>query len=122
MASILRAVGSALLLVVPSGSSASQTTPDRPPNIILLIIDDLGYNDIGPYGEMFADTPALDRLAAEGMRFLEGYAAAPVCSPTRAAILSGRYGPRTGVTDVIVPGYEAPTAGNTKTHSCHRLL
>ncbi len=63
VASILRAVGSALLLIVPSGSLASQTTPDRPPNIILLVIDDLGYNDIGPYGEMFADTPAVDRLA-----------------------------------------------------------
>ncbi len=115
MTSILRAVGYALLMVVPSGSFASQAPPQRPPNIILIVIDDLGYADIGPYGEMFADTPALDRLAAEGMRFTEGYAAAPVCSPTRAAILSGRYGPRTGVTDVIVPGYETPTAENSKT-------
>jgi len=103
-----------LLAAIASVSSA-EMSPVRPLNVVLIVIDDLGYNDIGPYGEAFADTPALDRLAAEGMRFTDGYAAAPVCSPTRAAILSGRYGPRTGVTDVIVPGYEVPTAENTKT-------
>ena len=69
MASILRAVGSALLLIVPSGSLASQTTPDRPPNIILLVIDNLGYNDIGPYGEMFSDTPGLDGHRDAGLMY-----------------------------------------------------
>jgi arylsulfatase A-like enzyme len=110
-----RAIAFALLAIVSSASPASEETPAVPLNIVLIDIDDLGYNDIGPYGEEFADTPALDRLAAESMRFTDGYAAAPVCSPTRAAILSGRYGPRTGITDVIVPGYEVPTAQNTRT-------
>lgn len=95
------------------GAAAADGEP--PPNIVLIVVDDLGYNDIGPYGESFADTPALDRMAAEGLRFTDAYAAAPVCSPTRAAILSGRYGPRNGVTDVIVPGYETPDEDNTET-------
>lgn len=111
----LRGVACGVLTIALSTPSASQTPIPQSFNIVLITIDDLGYNDIGPYGETFADTPSLDRLAAEGMTFTDGYAAAPVCSPTRAAILSGRYGPRTGVTRVIVPGYEVPTPESTNT-------
>ena len=113
MAPTLPSAAFALLFL--SLSSVSRESSARPLSIILIHIDDLGYSDIGPYGENFADTPALDRLAASGMRFTDGYAAAPVCSPTRAAILSGRYGPRTGVTRVIVPGYQLPSPENTQT-------
>lgn len=104
-----------VLALMSSAPCVSRAASARAPNVILIVIDDLGYGDIGPYGEEFADTPSLDRLAAEGMRFTDGYAAAPVCSPTRAAILSGRYGPRTGVTRVIVPGYRVPDPENTRT-------
>ena len=74
------------------------------PNIIFILIDDLGWKDIGCYGSEFYETPALDKLAGEGMRFTDAYAAAPVCSPTRASIMSGKYPARVGVTDWIDQG------------------
>ena len=70
-------------------------------NFILILIDDLGWMDSGCYGSRFYETPNIDRLAAEGMRFTDGYAACAVCSPTRAAVMTGRYPARTGVTDWI---------------------
>ncbi len=70
-------------------------------NFILILIDDMGWMDTGCYGSKFYQTPNIDRLAAEGMRFTEGYAACAVCSPTRAAIMTGRYPARLGVTDWI---------------------
>ncbi len=76
---------------------------DRP-NIIFILADDLGYMDIGANNpKTFYETPNIDGLAAKGMRFTQGYAACPVCSPTRASIMTGKYPPRTGVTDYI-PG------------------
>ncbi|MGI6543129.1 MAG: sulfatase [Limnochordia bacterium] len=71
------------------------------PNIIFLLIDDLGWRDLACYGSTFYETPHLDRLAREGMTFTQAYAAAPVCSPSRASILSGKYPARVGVTDWI---------------------
>lgn len=73
----------------------------NPPNVILILADDLGWTDLGCCGSSFYETPHLDRLAAEGMRFTQAYAACPVCSPTRASILTGRYPARVGVTDWI---------------------
>ncbi|MFB0525620.1 MAG: sulfatase, partial [Phycisphaerae bacterium] len=70
-------------------------------NFVLILIDDLGWMDTGCYGSEFYETPNIDRLAAEGMRFTDGYAACAVCSPTRAAVMTGRYPARTGVTDWI---------------------
>lgn len=64
---------------------------ERPPSILLVIADDVGYGDLGVYGHSFASTPHLDRLAAEGVRFTSLYAASPVCSPSRAALLTGRH-------------------------------
>ena len=69
----------------------------RPPNIIFILADDLGYTDLACYGSEFYETPNIDRLATEGVRFTDGYACGPNCQPTRAALLSGQYGPRTGV-------------------------
>ncbi len=71
------------------------------PNILFVLIDDLGWSDLSCFGSTFYETPNLDRLAAEGVRFTNAYAAAPVCSPTRASILSGKYPARLGVTNYI---------------------
>jgi arylsulfatase A-like enzyme len=71
------------------------------PNIILILADDLGWTDLGCYGSDYYETPHLDRLATEGMRFSQAYAACPVCSPTRASVLTGRYPARVGITDWI---------------------
>jgi len=71
------------------------------PNIIFILIDDLGWRDLTCYGSEFYETPNLDRLAAEGMTFSDAYAACPVCSPTRASILTGKYPATVGVTDWI---------------------
>jgi arylsulfatase A-like enzyme len=69
----------------------------RPPNVIVLYADDLGYGDLGCYGHPTIRTPNLDRMAAEGMRFTSFYSAAEVCTPSRAALLTGRYPIRSGM-------------------------
>jgi len=74
----------------------------RPPNIVFIYCDDLGYGDLGVYGSGIR-TPNLDRMAAEGARFTQFYSANPVCSPSRAALLTGRYPTRTGVPRVLFP-------------------
>lgn len=71
------------------------------PNILLFVIDDLGWADLGCYGSSFYETPNLDRLAAEGLRFTDAYASCPVCSPTRASIMTGQYPARVGITNYI---------------------
>jgi arylsulfatase A-like enzyme len=70
------------------------------PNIILILADDLGYTDLSSYGSKFYETPNIDRLASEGIRFTDGYAH-PVCSPARASLMTGKYSVNTGVTDWI---------------------
>jgi arylsulfatase A-like enzyme len=73
------------------------------PNIVLIVADDLGWRDLGCYGSTYHKTPHIDRLAKDGARFTDFYAACPVCSPTRASLLTGRYPQRYGVTDWL-PG------------------
>jgi arylsulfatase A len=75
----------------------------RPPNIILILIDDLGWAELGAYGNTFNLTPELDRLAKEGVRFTQAYATAPVCSPSRASLLTGQSPVRLGITDYLRP-------------------
>jgi arylsulfatase A len=77
------------------------------PNIVFILADDLGWADLPAYGNAFNEAPNLDRLANEGMRFTNAYAACPVCSPTRASIQSGQYPARVGVIDFI-PGHWRP--------------
>ena len=72
----------------------------RSPNLLVFLADDLGAHDLGCTGSTFYRTPVIDRLAAEGQLFTRGYAACPVCSPTRAEFLTGRYHPRGGVKGV----------------------
>jgi arylsulfatase A-like enzyme len=73
------------------------------PNFVFILGDDLGWNDLACYGSTFYETPNIDRLAADGLRFTQAYTAGAVCSPTRSSIMTGKYPVRTGVTDYI-PG------------------
>jgi arylsulfatase len=90
----LRQSGAALLEPALTGPA--------PPNIVLILADDLGYGDLGCYGSRIA-TPNLDQMAQEGVLFNQFYSASPVCSPSRAAVLTGRYGVRGGVPGVLTP-------------------
>src|SRR5210317_1527412 len=74
------------------------------PNIILINCDDLGYGDLGCYGSTVNDTPHIDTLAKEGIRFTDFYQASSVCSASRAAMLTGCYAPRVGIDWVLFPG------------------
>jgi arylsulfatase A-like enzyme len=71
------------------------------PNVVFFLVDDLGQRDLSCYGSTFYETPNVDRLAREGALFTNGYAACPVCSPTRAAVQTGRWPQRSGITDYI---------------------
>ncbi len=73
------------------------------PNVVFILIDDYGWADVGVYGSKFYKTPNIDRMAAQGARFTDGYAACPVCSPTRASIMTGKYPARLQITDWL-PG------------------
>jgi arylsulfatase A len=73
------------------------------PNIIFILADDLGYAELGCYGNTFNETPNLDKLAAQGTMFTNAYASAPVCSPYRAALMTGQYPARVGITDYLRP-------------------
>ena len=75
--------------------------PPGAPNIIFILIDDLGWRDLTCYGSTFYETPQIDRLAAQGALLTDAYAAAPVCSPTRASLLTGKYPATLGITDWI---------------------
>src|SRR5690606_35948463 len=78
--------------------------PGRKPNIVLILADDLGYGDLGVFGNRAIRTPNIDRMAAEGARLTAFYASASVCTPSRAGLLTGRYPIRTGLaTNVIMP-------------------
>lgn len=77
---------------------------ERKPNVVLINCDDLGYGDLGCYGSRVNDTPFLDSLAARGRLFTCCYAAAPICSPSRAGLLTGCYPPRVGIDRVLFPG------------------
>ncbi len=87
------------LMTVPLACAGAEKST----NFIFFLVDDLGWADLGCYGSEFHETPHIDRLAASGMRLTHGYAACPVCSPTRASILTGRHPVRVDITDWI-PG------------------
>ena len=78
-------------------ASARAADPRAKPNIVFILADDLGWTDLACQGSKYYETPNIDRLAGGGMRFTNGYSCGPNCQPTRAALMSGQYGPRTGV-------------------------
>ena len=92
---------SLILLACQPSPTQQQETSTQPPNIIFILADDLGWADLPVYGNHFNEAPNLDRLAANGMRFTNAYAASAVCSPTRASIISGQYPARVGIIDFI---------------------
>jgi arylsulfatase A len=75
----------------------------RPPNFIIILADDLGYSDLSCYGSQKIATPRLDRMAAEGVRLTDFHVTAPICSPSRASLLTGRYAQRAGLPFVLFP-------------------
>ncbi|XP_044111489.1 N-acetylgalactosamine-6-sulfatase isoform X1 [Neovison vison] len=95
MAPVAAGAGWRLLLVLGAAGLAAVGAP-KPPNIVLLLMDDMGWGDLGVYGEPSRETPNLDRMAAEGMLFPNFYSANPLCSPSRAALLTGRLPIRNG--------------------------
>ena len=106
--SFLQTMGAAAAsFAMPSALSANWATEQagaqgagaKKPNIVFILVDDLGWTDAACFGSKYYDTPHIDRLASGGMKFTNAYAACAVCSPTRAAVLTGRYPVRTRVTD-----------------------
>lgn len=99
--------------LLSSSANLAQSAPKM--NFVFVLIDDLGWADLSCYGSTFHETPHLDALAASGIRFTQAYAACPVCSPTRASIMTGRHPVRLDITDWI-PGQVA------KKDAAHRFL
>jgi len=101
----LRCASILLTIAVPTVSAVAQPVgvDTMPPNIVLIVADDLGYGDLSSYGHRTLRTPALDRLASQGLRLTSFYAAPPLCSPSRAAMLTGRTPFRTGIESWIPP-------------------
>jgi arylsulfatase A len=104
----LRAIGLTAAAVAVPGCSrslrdASANEENRLPNFVIVFIDDMGYADVGCFGAQGYETPNIDRLAAEGMRFTDFYAASSVCTPSRAALLTGCYPQRVGLPNVLGP-------------------
>src|SRR4029450_10460268 len=94
--------------------SPPQAVP--PPNVVLILMDDLGYGDLGSYGGPDAKTPNIDRLARQGVRLTDAYANGAVCTPTRAALMSGRYQQRFGLGRVLIESDSnngLPASGST---------
>ena len=91
--------------------------PDMRPNIILINCDDLGYGDLACYGSQVNSTPYIDRLANDGIRFTDFYMASPVCSPSRAAMLTGCYPQRVGMSNVLRPGSAVGLSSSEETLS-----
>lgn len=101
-ASIVFCLATACTLLLTAAAIAQVDGAPRP-NVILIVIDDMGWADLGCYGSNFHKSPHIDKLAAEGMRFTSAYAACPVCSPSRAAIMTGKWPARLHLTDWL-PG------------------
>jgi len=92
-----------LLGLAASFALTSAAEAARTPNFVLIFMDDQGYQDVGVFGSKTIKTPNLDNMAKEGMKFTDFYSLAPVCSPSRAGLMTGCYPPRVGITGVLFP-------------------
>ena len=122
----IRCLGALTLLWSACGARTVQAEapPAAPrPNIVLILMDDLGYGDLGSYGAPDIRTPGIDRLATEGVRFTDFYANAPTCTPTRAALISGRYQQRVGLEEPLTTqGRDRKRGLRASPHSLPALL
>ena len=100
---------------LPGLAGSIATAGGKKHNFVFFLGDDLGYSELGCYGNTFNETPNLDRLARQGMRFTDAYAAAPVCSPYRAALMTGQWPARVGITDYLRPNDPKHLAPETTT-------
>jgi len=98
---------SVVLLLFALDPAAASATDDRPPNIVFIFIDDMGYGDIGPFGSTRNKTPNLDRMAAEGVKFTQFYVSSTNCTPSRSALMTGSYADRVGMDGRVVFPAEA---------------
>jgi arylsulfatase A-like enzyme len=103
---LLRGAVTGMIALAAGVVTKEAQRPAKPPNIVFILADDLGYADVSCYGRPDLKTPHIDRIAAQGMRFLQGYANSAVCSATRTALITGRYQYRLRL------GLEEPLAGN----------
>ncbi len=106
----LKISGSALAACSMGGVLEAFPFFRKKPNVIFILTDDLGWTELGCYGNKFNETPNIDKLASQGMLFSDAYAAAPVCSPTRASLMTGQYPARVGINDYLQPetGWHLP--------------
>jgi len=95
--------GAAWLAAFLAAVATRAAEPPRPPNVIVILMDDMGWRDVGFMGNTFVETPHIDRLARSGLIFTQAYASAPNCAPTRACLMSGQYTPRHGIYTVVDP-------------------
>ena len=104
MIGVLARLSACILTVMGLATSlAVAAETRRPPNVVLILMDDMGWRDVGFMGNTFVETPHLDRLAKRGIVFKQAYASAPNCAPTRACLMSGQYTPRHGIYTVVDP-------------------
>lgn len=101
----------AIVVAITTPALCAEDSPEQKPNIVFILIDDLGWMDLHCQGNKLVDTPNIDRMALQGMRFTDAYAAAPVCSPTRASILTGKSPARLHLTTHL-PGGFLPEGSN----------
>jgi arylsulfatase A-like enzyme len=100
---LAKALGTFVLLLAAPVTVVGQSRSAEKPNFLFILADDMGVHQLGCYGGTYYETPNIDRLATQGMRFTRAYSAAPICSPTRASLMTGKYPARVRVTDFI-PG------------------
>src|SRR6478752_2206232 len=93
---IIAIISSCIFLASTTLNAAGKEQPMHP-NVIYILADDLGYTDLACFGSRYYETPNLDQMAREGVRMTAAYTCGPNCQPTRAALMSGQYGPRTGI-------------------------
>ena len=126
MSRSVRRLGPLILLFLACGArtaGAVLAVADGPrPNLVLILMDDMGYGDLSSYGAPDIKTPGIDRLAAEGVRFTDFYANAPTCTPTRAALISGRYQQRVGLEEPLSTTRDKKRGLRASPHSLPALL
>src|SRR6516164_5577910 len=112
----------AVLFLGCSGPAPSSDRAGAPPNIIFILADDLGYGELGCYGQKKILTPRIDRMAAEGMRFTSAYAGNAVCAPSRCCLMTGLHPGHAWVRDNRTPGAEGQTPLPASTVTIAKLL